>query len=221
MKEYAVIIFTRFPSKNKVKTRLNKNLDSNLILKIHKAMIKDTINICKNNFSDILIFITEYEKLNSNNRKNFLNEKFIFPQENCPFGEKMFKSFEKAFELGYKKVILIGTDIPTILKKDIELALKSLDEFDCCINESFDKGYYLIGVKNKIKELFNEEIFKTNLVFKNTIKVLKDKNLQFTNGRVLRDIDEKEDLDYFIKNEFECSKYENLKNLLKEKYIEK
>ena len=63
MKEYAIIIFTRFPSKNKVKTRLNKNLDSNLVLKIHKAMIKDTINICKNNFSDILIFITEYEKI--------------------------------------------------------------------------------------------------------------------------------------------------------------
>ncbi len=127
MKEYAVIIFTQFPSKNKVKTRLSKDIDTNLVLNIHKAMVLDTISVSKNDFSDILLLITEFEKLNEENKKFFAFEKNIFSQGDYPFREKMNFAFKKAFEMGYKKVILIGTDIPTISKKDIETALKSLD----------------------------------------------------------------------------------------------
>ena len=78
MKDNAIIIFTRFPSINKVKTRLSKNLDSNLVLEIHKAMIKDTINVCKNDFADVILFITEYEKLNDNTREFFNFENKIY-----------------------------------------------------------------------------------------------------------------------------------------------
>ena len=60
MKDNAIIIFTRFPSINKVKTRLSKDLNSDLVLEIHKAMIKDTITVCKNDYSNLLLFITEY-----------------------------------------------------------------------------------------------------------------------------------------------------------------
>ena len=34
-------------------------------------MIKDTINVCKNDFADVILFITEYEKLNDNTREFF------------------------------------------------------------------------------------------------------------------------------------------------------
>lgn len=221
MKEYAVIIFTRFPSIGKVKTRLSRNVNLNLVLEIHKAMIKDTINVCKNDFSDILLFITEFEKLNSENRKYFLNEKNIFSQENFNFGEKMNNAFKKAFNMGYKKVILVGTDIPTLSKNIIKNALKSLDIFDCCINKTFDKGYYLIGLKKENKNLFSKEIFENIDVFENTIDILKKENLTYTNGKILRDIDNKDDLDFFIKNEFSLSNYENLKKLLKENFNEK
>lgn len=221
MKEYAIIIFTRFPSIGKVKTRLSKDLNLNLVLEIHKAMIKDTINICKNDFSDILLFITEFEKLNDVNKKYFLNEKNIFPQGNFNFGEKMNNSFRKAFDMGYKKIILVGTDIPTLSKNIIKDALKSLDNFDACINKTFDKGYYLIGLKKENKNLFSKKIFENIDVFKNTIDILKKENLTYTNGKILRDIDNKEDLDFFIKNEFNFSNYENLKKLLKERYYEK
>lgn len=220
MKEYAVIIFTRFPSKNKVKTRLSKDIDTNLVLNIHKAMVLDTISVCKNDFSDILLFITEFEKLNEENKNFFAFEKNIFSQGDYPFGEKMNFAFKKAFEMGYKKVILIGTDIPTILKKDIETALKSLDYFDSCINKTFDKGYYLIGLKKLCKNLFDEKIFETESVFENTIKVLEKENLSYTSARILRDIDNKEDLDFFVKNEMNFSEYEKLKKLLKECYNE-
>lgn len=221
MKEYATIIFTRFPSKGKVKTRLSKDIDPNLVLEIHKAMIKDSISISKNDFSDILLFITEFEKLNENNKYLFCNEKSIFSQGNFLFGEKMKNAFDLTFKMGYKKVILIGTDIPTLTKNNIDLSLKILDSYDACINKTVDDGYYLIGLKSPNNKIFYENIFKTKNVYNNTIKILKSENLNFFEGKILRDIDNKEDLDYFIKNEMEFSEYKNLKKLLKESYYEK
>ena len=216
MKDNAIIIFTRFPSINKVKTRLSKNLDSNLVLEIHKAMIKDTINVCKNDFADVILFITEYEKLNDNTREFFNFENKIYPQGNFSFGEKMKNAFKKTFEMGYKKVILIGTDIPTLRKDDISFALNSLDNYDVCIHKTFDKGYYLIGLKNIVDEVFDENIFKGENVFENTVEIFKKQNLSYSTGRILMDIDERSDLEFYVKNEMQYSEYSNLNKLLRE-----
>jgi len=221
MKDNAIIIFTRFPSINKVKTRLSKNLDSNLVLEIHKAMIKDTINVCKNDFADVILFITEYEKLNDNTREFFSFENKIYPQGDFSFGEKMKNAFKKTFEMGYKKVILIGTDIPTLRKEDISFALNSLDNYDVCIHKTFDKGYYLIGLKNIVDEVFDENIFKGENVFENTVEIFKKQNLSYSTGRILMDIDEKSDLEFYLKNEMQYSEYSNLNKLLREFYNEK
>jgi hypothetical protein len=221
MKDNAIIIFTRFPSINKVKTRLSKNLDSNLVLEIHKAMIKDTINVCKNDFADVILFITEYEKLNDNTREFFSFENKIYPQGDFSFGEKMKNAFKKTFEIGYKKVILIGTDIPTLRKEDINFALKSLDNYDVCIHKTFDKGYYLIGLKNIVDEFFDENIFKGENVFENTVEIFKKQNLSYSTGRILMDIDERSDLEFYVKNEMQYSEYSNLNKLLREFYNEK
>jgi len=221
MKDNAIIIFTRFPSINKVKTRLSKNLDSNLVLEIHKAMIKDTINVCKNDFADVILFITEYEKLNDNTREFFSFENKIYPQGDFSFGEKMKNAFKKTFEMGYKKVILIGTDIPTLRKDDISFALNSLDNYDVCIHKTFDKGYYLIGLKNIVDEVFDENIFKGENVFENTVEIFKKQNLSYSTGRILMDIDERSDLEFYVKNEMQYSEYSNLNKLLREFYNEK
>jgi hypothetical protein len=221
MKDNAIIIFTRFPSINKVKTRLSKNLDSNLVLEIHKAMIKDTINVCKNDFADVILFITEYEKLNDNTREFFSFENKIYPQGDFSFGEKMKNAFKKTFEMGYKKVILIGTDIPTLRKDDISFALNSLDNYDVCIHKTFDKGYYLIGLKNIVDEVFDENIFKGENVFENTVEIFKKQNLSYSTGRILMDIDERSDLEFYVKNEMQYSEYSNLNKLLREFHNEK
>ena len=221
MKKNAIIIFTRFPSINKVKTRLSKDLNSDLVLEIYKAMIKDTITVCKNDYSDLLLFITEYEKLNDENREFFSFEKNIFPQGNFSFGEKMKNAFKKTFEMGYKKVILIGTDIPTLSKKDISFALNSLDSFDVCIHKTFDKGYYLIGLKKIVNGIFDDNIFKGENVFENTVEIFKKQNLSYSTGSILMDIDDKSDLDFYVKNEMQTSEYSNLNKLLKESYNEK
>ena len=184
-------------------------------------MIKDTINVCKNDFADVILFITEYEKLNDNTREFFNFENNIYPQGDFSFGEKMKNAFKKTFEMGYKKVILIGTDIPTLRKEDISFALKSLDNFDVCIHKTFDKGYYLIGLKNIVDEVFDENIFKSEKVFENTVEIFKNENLKYSTGRTLMDIDEKSDLDFYAKNEMQYSEYSNLNKLLMEFYNEK
>ena len=118
-------------------------------------------------------------------------------------------------------MILIGTDIPTLRKEDISFALKSLDNFDVCIHKTFDKGYYLIGLKNIVDEVFDENIFKSEKVFENTVEIFKNENLKYSTGRTLMDIDEKSDLDFYVKNEMQYSEYSNLNKLLMEFYNEK
>ena len=51
--------------------------------------------------------------------------------------------------------MLIGSDLPLINKNDIKIAFKILETKDIAISPTYDGGYYLIGMKNENKNIFN------------------------------------------------------------------
>ena len=52
------------------------------------------------------------------------------------------------------KVILLGSDIYNLQENIIYSAFEKLDEYDVVINPSVDGGYFLIGMKKAIREIF-------------------------------------------------------------------
>lgn len=118
------------------------------------------------------------------------------PQRGENLGERMENCFTEAFTMNFKRVVLVGSDIPSLPLDFIEEAFVSLKENDVVIGPSLDGGYYLIGFKDKT---FSSQVFKgipwsTEKVFEQTMKILEREGLTVHSLKPLRDIDTIEDL---------------------------
>jgi rSAM/selenodomain-associated transferase 1 len=129
-------------------------------------------------------------------RKWMGGDYLYMPQQGENLGERMKNGFMEAFTLNFKRVVLIGSDIPGLPLDFIEEAFTSLKEKDAVIGPSLDGGYYLIGFSDK---KFSPQIFKgipwsTERVFEETMKILGREGLAIHALKPLRDIDTIDDL---------------------------
>ena len=60
-----------------------------------------------------------------------------------------------AFEAGYERAAIVGTDIPHMRPDSIRRALDLLAEADVVLGPTPDGGYWLIGLKRAIPDLFD------------------------------------------------------------------
>ncbi|MDU4860488.1 MAG: TIGR04282 family arsenosugar biosynthesis glycosyltransferase [Terrisporobacter othiniensis] len=214
MKE-AIIIFTRVPIPGKTKTRLQSFLTKEQCAQIHKNFLKDIKYTCEKLKRDIFIFYTPEDK--DNVLKDIFGYKFKYEiQEGKDLGEKMYKAIEYVLGKKYKSCILIGSDIPFLKEEDLKKAFEILKDKDIVLGPTVDKGYYLVGMKNTTKAVFENIQYGYGNVLDDTIASIKNSNLTYdlTNKNI--DIDEKDDLFYFY-NEI---KKENIsKNMNTSKYI--
>jgi len=144
------------------------------------------------------LFYLCYSPENSlDNLKDWLGDHYLYMSQGGEnLGEKMKNGFVEAFSMSFKRVVLIGSDIPDLPLEFIEEAFTSLREKDVVIGPSFDGGYYLIGFKDQTfsPRVFDGIHWSTESVFEKTLKVLTQEGLTVHTLQPLRDIDTVEDL---------------------------
>ena len=107
-------------------------------------------------------------------------------------GQRMENAFRTAFEKGYKKVLIVGSDLYSLKTSHIEKALHQLDKKEVVIGPAQDGGYYLLGLKKNLPALFCNKSWGTSTVLKETLNDLKLKSIFLIEP--LNDIDNFEDL---------------------------
>lgn len=202
MKDKVIIFFTRIPTLGKTKTRLEPFLGKDLCVKLQTAFIKDIYKKIKNMGIDIIINHSEDGELDV--LKNIIDDDaFFLKQEGKDLGERMYNAISFSLKQ-YENCILIGSDIPMITQQDIYLAFESIKTKDTVIAPTFDGGYYLIGMKEKNKDIFNME-YSTNSVFDETVDKIRSLGKTFGVGNIQLDIDDKNDFmklyDLLIEND--------------------
>ena len=73
---------------------------------------------------------------------------YTFSQSGDNLGERMRNAFLGRFKEGYKRIVIIGSDSPSLPLKYIKQALDT--KCDMVLGPSFDGGFYLIGMQNKV-----------------------------------------------------------------------
>ena len=112
----------------------------------------------------------------------------------------MAQAFQAALGNPYRSSIIIGTDIPGIMVSMLSTAFKSLEKHDVVIGPTEDGGYYLIGLKKDVPELFENIAWSTNTVFSATREKAHALGLSLKVLPKLRDLDTEEDLHVFIQD---------------------
>lgn len=185
-----MLIFLRNPVLGKTKTRLAKTIGDEKALKIYLKLLthtlqtasrlkKATVRLCFTEQADESDFFKAY---------NFENTQ----QKGDDLGQRMQHEFEKGFAEGYGKVVVIGTDLPTLATHHLENAFEALNTFDAVLGPAADGGYYLLGLKKSIPEVFRGKAWGTETVLRETLLDLEKNKVYLL--ETLNDIDTEEDL---------------------------
>ena len=197
----AIIIFSRLPIGQETKTRLADLLNENQREILHLMMWADIFSEIMKISDDIKIFLYWTGSGDINNYKNFIPENFILRQQSgLNLGEKMNNAMQEIFTTGYNRVVLIGSDIPSLRHENIKRAFDSLNHSDVVIAPSKDGGYWLIGMKKFLPEVFNisESKWGNSSVLDSTIMKLKDSGISYKFADTLQDLDTPEDIKIFM-----------------------
>jgi len=119
----------------------------------------------------------------------------IFVQEGKELGDKMRRAIQDRFAEGYERVVIIGSDSPSLPVSYIERALAS--DKDMVLGPSTDGGYYLIGMKGALTEVFEGVTWGTEKVLQETCDHLVQNGVPLELLPVWYDIDSPEDLKFF------------------------
>ena len=106
----------------------------------------------------------------------------------------MMNAFQNGFNSGYKKIIGIGSDLPDLKVEIMSEGLKALDFHDTVFGPAEDGGYYLVGMKRIIPEIFINKRWSDPSLLVATTDELKRIGYSFELLFPLNDVDTIEDL---------------------------
>jgi len=186
----ALLIFIKNPVLGKVKTRLAASIGNEKALAIYHRLLEHTRKETQTLTADKLLFYSE--NIPDDDWSNKTYEKKM--QESGDLGYKMKSAFSQAFEQGYEKAVIIGSDCAELKKQHLENAFVALEKHDVVLGPANDGGYYLIGFQRLINEVFDNKTWSTANVLSSTIKDLERLNKTYFLLPTLIDVDNYEDL---------------------------
>ena len=190
-----LLFFIKSPEKGKVKSRLASVIGDKPAANLYRDFITQMLSTLKR--GDFPFYICFYPKNALKGLREWLGGQYQYiPQKGKDLGERMRNGFIGAFEIGFRRVVLIGSDIPDLPLEFVEEAFTSLKKKDAVIGPALDGGYYLIGFKDKTfsPQVFEGMAWGTETVFGETMNILKKLMQNVHTLPYRRDIDTIEDL---------------------------
>ena len=184
-----LLIFTKNPELGKYKTRLAKSIGDEAALSIYKHLLQHTASVSHQVNSDKQVFYSKEIIQEDDFDSNLFQKKL---QQGKDLGIRMSNAFAEAFQEGYQKVIIIGSDLYDLHSETIEEAFQNLDTHEVVIGPAKDGGYYLLGMKSFIPEIFQQKKWSTATVLQDTLADLKSKKVTLLATK--NDIDTFEDI---------------------------
>jgi hypothetical protein len=194
VKENAVILFTRIPVPGKTKTRLQPFLTPDECCRLQSALIRDIYQVLQGieTACDILVCHTscgDPVEL----RALLPAAGVFFPQRGDGMGERMHNAIYQTLEKGYRRCLLIGSDLPLLQASAVDEAFCLLESRDVVVCPTEDGGYYLIGMKDPCEAVFRLE-YGDAAVFEKTLAAAAHCGKTYAVGACTMDIDKPEDL---------------------------
>ena len=189
----ALICFTRVPKPGVTKTRLLPILSGEQCAKLHAAFLQDLASVYAQLDAELFVAYThdpDWENL----KAIFPAARGFFPQEGADLGEKMYRAICHVLALGYGSVVLTGADLPLMAAHHLESGFSALEKADVSIGPTSDGGYYLVGMKQPHRSVFENQSYGGATVLDNTVAAAKAAGLSVAFAQSCDDVDTPEDL---------------------------
>jgi uncharacterized protein len=192
-----ILVFAKRPAAGNVKTRLTPPLPPDEAANVYEACVRDVIALAARQRARVELWYADEERA----RAWFEKEMPSLPvqaQATGDLGVKMLDAFDRSFADGAQRVVIIGSDIPTLPEAVLNAAFDDLHEVDVAVGPTIDGGYYLIGMRAEARAkahiLFERIVWSQPDVFRSTLARIENAGLE---SRVLPgwyDVDTIDDL---------------------------
>jgi len=206
----AIVIMAREPVSGKVKTRLALDISSDIAAKLYSAFLLDRLaQVNRIHEADHFVAFTPETSLNYF-EGIIPSDFYLIAQVGDDLGERLDNVSSYLFNNGYEKVVMMDSDSPNLPTTYIQQGLEKLDNADITIGPCEDGGYYLIGFKERLPEIFENVPWSTPDVTKITVRKALDLGKEIITLDQWYDIDTMEDLER-LKRDLDAANYDSKK----------
>lgn len=196
-------LFTRYPEAGKVKTRLIPSLGADGAAMLYGEMAEHALNVLRS-AARVLRARVEVRFTGADERsmREWLGGGVSYvPQGDGDLGACMARAMEQGFSAGADCVLIVGGDCPDMEVGHLLRARALLEHHKCVLGPAMDGGYYLVGLTEPIRGIFDGVDWGTDRVFEQTVSRLDAAQRNHAGSRsayamlpVLSDVDRPEDV---------------------------
>ena len=187
-------LFAKEPVAGRVKTRLSPPFSLEEAASFYEAMLRDILD--QHSQSDGVDRVLWYEPESAAEWcRGAVPEGYrLMPQRGETLAVRMQYLFHRHGAEGYTRVVLRGTDSPTLPVERIEEAFARLEKSDVVLCPDLDGGYNLIGLREPQDALFELEM-STASVLEQTLERARERELHCEVLPAHHDVDSASDLE--------------------------
>jgi rSAM/selenodomain-associated transferase 1 len=175
--ENALIVVAKEPVPGFTKTRLCPPFTSQAAAEFYRCLMLDTLALVSRlDIADHTLAYTPadahayFEGLSPNGFR-------LIPQKGADLGQRLANALGRHIEMGYRRVVIMNSDGPTLPLAHLEEAFSGLGHADVTLGPGHDGGYYLIGLKHLYPELFQGIAWSTEQVIPQTLAICRQQGL--------------------------------------------
>ena len=196
----ALIIFAKAPVAGQVKTRLCPPLTADEAATLQGSFVLDTLERSRAAVQKFRLPIIRYLACAPSSTHVFFQimaERHgvqLLEQTGENLGERMHHAFVGLFAKGFTRVLIVGTDVPSLPLQHYQQAVEMLRAHELVLGPAEDGGYYLVGLTRPAPELFRDIAWSTDQVLAQTCQRALQAGLRTSLLPAWRDVDTIEDL---------------------------
>lgn len=202
----ALVIFAKAPIPGQVKTRLCPPLTADEAATLHGSFVLDQLERTKAAIAKFRLPAVRVLACAPSSTHVFfkiLGERQgvrLLDQVGAELGARMHASFMRLFADGFRRVVLVGTDVPSLPLTHYRQAFDLLETHDLVLGPARDGGYYLIGLTQPVADLFHDIPWSTDHVLATTRERAAGRALKTALLPTWRDVDTLDDLRAVIRD---------------------
>jgi len=152
----ALVVYARPPLPGRVKTRLQPELTPDEGLALYRAMLADTLERLADALegSARLFLAWSAQADPPDDIGVLLNRYEVEYQMGDDLGERMASTLQTRLREGHRQVVLIGSDSPNLPLDYVDQAFEALMAVDLVTGPCDDGGYYLLGARRILPQVF-------------------------------------------------------------------
>lgn len=194
-----ILLFLKAPRHGQVKTRLAQSIGAKRALSTYRTLVERQWQALPKN-AEREVHYTPHNA--ESEMKQWLGAEVPHhPQSDGNLGKRLTDSIESAFDRGAQTVLCIGGDCPQLEALHFQQAAEMLNSnADVVFGPSEDGGYYLIGLKSPLPQLFQNIPWSTRSTLEASLAQAKTLGLNVGLLETLYDIDEASELDRAVQS---------------------